>query len=230
MSAQLRFIQNKIIQAVAASLCGVLVASLGFVVMEPTVSRAITGTPFTIRTQITPEISFLTQAANVVATGTIAGVTGGSATGTTFAVIQTNSTTGYTMDISFLNNPAMLGETTGSISIRDYGTSTAAEPTLLFNASTSAQFAYTVNASTTADLDQSFKNNASTCNAGAGFTVNSCWKGPSTSNYRIINRSTAANTGATTTLTFLVSVPSSPSPALQSDFYTATATLTAVTQ
>jgi hypothetical protein len=52
----------------------------------------------------------------------------------------------------------------------------------------------------------------------------------STSNYRIINRSTPAGEGATTSMTFRVQVPSSPSPALDEDFYTATATLTAVNQ
>lgn len=228
MSDQLHALRNNILQAAVIALSGVLIFAVGYMVVEPTVSRAIVGTPFTIRTQITPEISFLVQAANVIATGTIAGVTGGNATGTTQAVVQTNSAGGYTMDISFLNNPSMLGETTGSTAIRDYGTTT--EPTYLFYASTSASFSYSVNASTTSDLDPSFRNNGTSCNVGASYTANTCWKGPTTSNYRIIDRTTAANSGATTTLTFKVHVPSSPIPALVSDFYTATATLTALTQ
>jgi len=213
---------------------GILIAIMTFLVLEPTVSRGVvpsTTDVFTIRQQITDEISFLVPAADVTMVGPIAGITGGNATGTTFAVIQTNSPTGYTMDISFLNSPAMLGETTGSISIRNYGTSTAAEPTFAFTASTSALFAYTVSASTTSDLDNSFRDNGTICNvANVTDAANACWKGPTTSNFRIINRTTSANSGATTSIQFRVNVPNNPSPAVEEDFYTATATLTAVTQ
>ena len=205
-----------------------LLAMAAFPCFEPIVSIAATSI-FSVRQQITGEISFLVPPTNITMNGALAGITGGNATGSTYAVVQTNQATGYTMDISFENSPAMLGDITGSTAIRNYGSST--EPTFGFFASTSAVFAYTVSASTTSDLDQSFLNNGSACNAGAGYTANTCWQGPtSTSNYRIISRSSAASNGATTTLTFKVNVPLNPSPALQSDFYTATATLTALTQ
>lgn len=226
---QIQHITQSIIKSFLLTVSFMITAILAFGILEPTVSRAVTD-EFTIRQQITDEISFLVPAANVTMVGSIAGITGGNATGTTFAVVQTNSPTGYTMNISFLNNPAMLGETTGSTAIRDYGTSTAAEPTFVYNASTSAQFAYTVSASTTSDVDQSFRDNGSVCNTGSGDVANACWKGPSTSNFQIINRTTSANSGATTSIQFRVSVPNNPSPALEEDFYTATATLTAVTQ
>jgi len=184
---------------------------------------------FTIRQEITDEISFLVPAADVTMVSNIQGVTGGHATGTTYAVVRSNSNSGYTMDISFSNGPAMRGETTLSQAIRDYGVA-GAEPTFAFNASTAAQFAYTVAASTTADLDPSFLDNGTTCNTGAGFTANACWKGPATTTFRIVNRTTSAPTGATTSLTFRVTVPSNPSPTVDEDFYTATATLTATNQ
>lgn len=208
-----------------------MLAVMSFSVLEPTVSQAVTSV-FSVRQQITGEISFLIPATNVTMNGALAGITGGNATGTTYAVIQTNQATGYTMDISFENNPAMRGEVTNSTAIRNYGTSTGSttEPTYLFYASSSAVFAYTVSASTTSDLDQSFLNNGTTCNLGAGYTANTCWMGASTTNFRIVSRASAASTGATTSLQFKVNVPNSPVPALQSDFYTATATLTAVTQ
>ncbi len=208
-----------------------IVASL-FVLLEPIVSiGASASDTFTVRQQITEEISFTVAAADVTMNGTIGGITGGSATGTTQAVVRTNSAGGYNMTVAFANDPAMLGETTGNTGIRDYGTSTAAEPTYNFNASTSAQFAYTVSASSTSDLDNSFRDNGSAiCNvANVTDTANRCWKGPSTSPFTIINRTTAAGSGATTTLTFVVLVPSNPSPQLEEDFYTATATLTATT-
>jgi hypothetical protein len=208
-----------------------IVLSASFFVVEPTMSRAAAtaGDTFTVRQEITDEISFLVAAADVTMAGSIQGVTGGTATGTTFAVVRSNSNSGFTMDVAFSNNPAMRGETTLSNSIRDYGVP-GAEPTFAFNASTSAQFAYTVAASTTSDLDPSFLNNGSTCNAGSSYTAATCWKGPSTSNFRIINRSASAPSGATTSLTFRVTVPSNPTPSLDEDFYTATATLTATNQ
>jgi hypothetical protein len=199
-----------------------------FLLSEPTVSRAVTDT-FTVRQQITDEISFLVSAADVTMAGTIAGITGGNATGSTYSVVQTNNATGYTMDIAFSGNPAMRGETTGNAAIVNYGTTS--EPTYDFYlGSTSAVFGYTVSASSSTDLDPSFLDDGVACNTGSGTTSNTCWKGASTTNFRIINRATAANTGATTTIQFRVFVPNNPSPALDEDFYTATATLTALNQ
>ena len=83
-------------------------------------------------------------------------------------------------------------------------------------------------ASTTADLDASFKNNGTVCNAGALSTSNTCWMGASTTNFRIVSRGSAATTTATTTIQFRVNIPNNPVPAVNSDFYTATATLTLV--
>jgi hypothetical protein len=132
------------------------------------------------------------------------------------------------MNIAFSGTPAMRGNATGNTGIINYGTTT--EPTYAFFASSSAVFAYSVSASTTADLDQSFLNNGNACNTGASQTANTCWMGASTTGFQIINRLVAATTSATTTLTFKVNIPNNPTPALQSDTYTATATLTALAQ
>ena len=208
----------------------VLMLMLGFVLVEPAISLSASATDtFTIRQQITSEISFLVSAANVTMNGTIGGLTGGTATGTTQAVVRTNSATGYTMDIKFANSPAMQGEATGGIGIHDYA-EVGVEPDYSFVASTSAVFAYTVSASTTSDLDPSFLDNGATaCGAGT-YSVDHCWKGPATTDFRVINRSSSAGSGATTSFTFVVDVPNNPSPSVESDYYTATATLTATTQ
>lgn len=205
-----------------------------FMLAEPTVGRgasASTTDTFTIRQQITDEISFVVPAADVTMNGTIAGVTGGAATGSTQFAIRSNSNSGYTVDIAFQNSPAMRGEATLSQALRNYN-STGTEPTFNFNSSTSAQFGYTVSASTTSDLDLSFRDNGTTCGAGALDTAgaSTCWMNPTQANFRIIDRGTAATTSATTTLTFHVLVPSNPVPGLEEDFYTATATLTATNQ
>ncbi len=206
-----------------------IVTTFCFFLLEPVVSRSASATDvFRITQQITEEISFSVTATDVTMAGSIGGITGGNATGTTYAVVRTNSSAGYVMDIRFDNNPAMLGSSTASTAIKDYGTTT--EPSYNYVASTSAQFGYSVSASTTADLDQSFKDNGTACNTGSSDALYRCWKGPSTTDFRVINRSTAAGSGATTTFMFVVNVPNNPVPAVEEDFYIATATLTATAQ
>ncbi len=148
----------------------------------------------------------------------------------TLILASANSATGYIMDISFgSTSPAMLGNVTGGTGIRDYAASTIA-PTFAFSTSTSAVFAYTVSASTASDITLAFLDNGSIYGTGSGDTVNACWRGPTTNLVRIINRSTVASTGTTTTIQFRVNVPNNPVPSVNADTYTATATLTAVNQ
>ena len=212
------------------TISGMLVFTLFFAFLEPAVGRAATSS-FTITQSVTSEISFVVNATNTTMVGALGGITGGTATGTAYAAVQTNSTTGYTMDISFSNTPAMRGDSSGSTAIGNYGTTSVPTYTF-FTGSTSAVFAYNVNASTTSDVAQAFKNNGSNaCNSGSTVTAYVCWQGAtSTSNARIISRSVAATTSATTTLTFKVYIPQNPVPAVTSDTYTATATLTALVQ
>jgi hypothetical protein len=229
--------KNKIITdatfAFVAAIISIVMVMSSFWLLEPTMGHAAASATdtFLITQEITDEISFLVPAADVTMVGPIQGVSGGYATGTTYAVVRSNSNSGYTMDITFSNTPAMRGNTTLSTAIQNFATSsTMLQPNFLFTASSAAQFGYTVAASTTSDLDPSFQNNGTACNAGVSYTANRCWMSPSTTAFRIINRSSSAPTGATTTLTFHIEVPSNPSPAVDEDFYTATATLTATNQ
>lgn len=207
--------------------------STAFFMAEPKVGQAVVSGPFTIKQTVTAEISFLVDAANVTATGTINGITGGTSNGTTTAVVRTNNPAGYTMTIAYASNGsdnAMIGDTTASQSIHDYVASSS-EPTYTFHtASTSPVFAYTVSAANTSDLDQSFKDDgAGLCNSGSNDTAGyTCWMEPTTSSFQVVNRTSDAPSGATTTLNFRVYVPNNPSPSLPADTYTATATLTAL--
>ena len=215
------------LHALIASSAIVTLLFATFFLAEPTVSRGQSDTAtFYIRQQITGESSFLVNPSNINMVGSIAGVTGGQATGTTQFVVTSNNSSGYYVDIAFFDNgteQAMLGESTASESLRDYTGSTT-EPSRGYVASTSAQFAYTVTSSTTADTDASFFHDGSTCNAGGSQTV-TCWMTPTTSAFRIVDRTTSAVSGATSTLTFNVTVPSGANPVPVADFYTATATL-----
>ena len=218
---------------VSSVLIAVLMASSYFLI-EPQVGRAQdTSGPFTISQVITGETSFIVDAVNTTLSGSLNGITGGTANGSTTVVVQTNSPTGYTMDIAFYDNgtgQTMLGEVTDSSSIIDYPASSS-EPTFLFStASTAALFAYTVSAADSSDLDQSFLDNGSACNTGSGYTADRCWMEPATTTFQIIDRTTDAVTGATSTLHFRVYVPNNPSPGLVADTYTATATLTVAAQ
>lgn len=222
--------------AFVSALLIVALLGLSYFVIEPRVGRAQdTSGPFTISQEIIGETSFLVDAQNVTMQGSLNGITGGTANGSTTVSVRTNSPTGYTMTIAFFNNGtpnAMLGATTSSQSIRDYP-ATGGEPTITFStASTAAVFAYTVRALDDSDLDDSFFNNGTVCNAGAtsGATTTNCWMEPQTSAFQIIDRDTDAVTGATTTLHFRVHVPNNPNPGLVVDTYIATATLTVAPQ
>jgi hypothetical protein len=224
------------VQALVASSVVFALLGLSFFLAEPKVGRAQdTSGPFTISQVITGETSFVVDAVNTTLTGSLNGITGGTANGSTTVVVQTNSNTGYTMDIAFFDNgspQAMEGRTTGENTIRDYPV-TGSVPTYSFStASTSAVFGYTVTAANTSDLDQSFLNNGTdTCNTGTGrASYDQCWMEPTVSTFQIIDRDSAAVTGATTTLHFRVHVPNNPTPGIVADTYTATATLTVAPQ
>lgn len=232
-----KFYLSSLAQVFVATTLIVAVVLTGYFFAEPRVGRAQdTSGPFTISQEIIGETSFIVDAVNTTLTGSLNGITGGTANGSTTVVVQTNSPTGYTMDIAFFDNgtpQTMMGELTGSSGIRDYPVAggTSGTPTFLFStASTSAVFAYTVSAADSSDLDPSFLDNGSACGAGSGFSVERCWMEPATSTYQIIDRDTDAVSGATSTLHFRVHVPNNPTPGLVVDTYTATATLTVAPQ
>lgn len=231
MITNTKHLSQSAVHAFLASITIVSMLFTGFFLLEPTISHGQADTAdFTITQTITSESSFLVAPTDVTMDGSIAGVTGGTANGTTNFVCTSNNDTGYYVTIDFYDNTgayAMIGDTTADESIHDYAGDVSNEPSYSFTANAAAQLAYTVHSSSTVDSDQSFLSNGSdTCNTGAvssGGTT--CWKAPSTTPFQIVDRTTAATTGASTTVTFRVVVPSGPSPVPQSDTYTATATL-----
>lgn len=202
---------------------------MGFFISEPSVSRAQVDTrSFTISQSITGENSFTVYPTAISMVGAIAGLTGGNATGSAGFVVTSNNSGGYRVEIDFDDNPganAMYGNLTGSDSIQDFADNAGA-PIFGFAEGASAQFGYTVVSSTTADTADAFKYTATTCSSGGATSPDgSCWKAPDTAAYEIVNRTSAAPTGASSTITFKVNVPSGASPTVVTDTYTATATL-----
>ena len=212
-----------------------------FFLAEPAIShgQVDTSDEFSISQVVTDETAFLVQPSDVTTSGSISGVTGGNASGTTeFSVISNNST-GYYVEITFENNgkaQTMIGDLDADESIVDYEGDVGSEPSYGYTTSASAQFAYTVTSDTPQDTAQSFLNDGiSDCNEPAGAQngatkATKCWKEPMVTPFEIVNRSNAAITGATSTLEFDITIPSNPVPVPTAQTYTATATLTLFTQ
>jgi len=222
--------QQSAVQALIASSVIFTLLLATYFVAEPAISHGQVDTStFHIRQTIVDETSFLVPPTNVTMSGPgINGVTGGQATGTTEFSVISNNTAGYYVEIAFFDNStpnAMIGDVSQNEAIRNYGGDVTGQPSFGYTASTAAQFSYTVTSLTSSDTDQSFLNDTGVCNAGSTQSANTCWKAPSTSGFRIIDRSSAAITGATSTLTFNVTVPSGATPVPTAETYTATATL-----
>tara|TARA_B100002051_G_C16733315_1_gene639616 strand:+ start:951 stop:1649 length:699 start_codon:yes stop_codon:yes gene_type:complete len=218
------------IYALAVSLALSALFFAAFFMAEPTIGHGqeTASSTFYIRQTITDESSFSTEPVNVDMVGTINGVTGGAATGTTQFVVQSNNAAGYYVEIDFeynANNEAMVGDESDSEAIRDYDGDVGGQPSVGFIASSSASmFAYTVMSSSSLDTDQSFFNNGAACN-NPGSQATLCWKSPEASGFRIVDTADAAVDGATSTIFFHVDVPSGATPVPQAETYTATATL-----
>jgi len=221
---------------VSATLITTLALALYFVV-EPRITRAVavdTTPPFTISQTILGENSFLVDPTSQAMSGSINGLTGGTAYATTSFSVRSNNSGGYFVDIDFadadLDGVAMLGINSGSDAIANYNGGLDAD----FNFSTAqpnAVFGFTVDSINAGDTADTFLSIASNCGEAAGTDLGGqCWIGPSTTaSIRIVDRD-APTASATSTLVFRVYVPSGASPVVAADTYVATATLSLILQ
>ncbi len=219
-------------QAAIAATLAVTLLSASFFILEPKIGHGAESIDFRIRQTITDETAFSVDPTNVTMQGGIAGLSGGTATGTTGFTVTSNNASGYSVTIDFFDNAgayAMRGDVDGGAQIRDYAAG-AGTPTPNLTASTAAQFAYSVHSSTSADTADPFGYSGGSCNVGGSSSYGFCWKSPSTDPVEVVDRTTAAPSGANSTLIFKVHVPNTPNPALTAQTYTATATLSVVTQ
>ena len=221
---------TSIAHSFAVASFGIMIISALFLAVEPQITQG-QSSEFSVSQVITSENAFAVEPTDISMTGSIAGLTGGQATGTTDFAVQSNNSSGYYVEIAFENNgtdQVMLGEVSASEAIRNYGGDAAGpQPSRGYVSSSSAQFAYTVTSDFSSDTAQSFFHDGATCNAGVSQAV-TCWKSPDTSAFEIVRRTGPALTRATSTIMFNVTVPSGATPIVQSDTYTATATLSLI--
>lgn len=223
---------NPAAAAFVAAMITTSVMAASYFVFEPVVASAITDT-FTVEQQVTSEISFKTAPNDVTMTPSLQGLTGGTAYGTSTVAITTNNPTGYIMSISFATTTAMQGENLNS-DISNYTPAVGGTADYSFAVGANdAEFAYSVYSDTTPDdATIRFTNDGGACGQGTDETLYRCWYGAAdaTSLVQLIDRANATpSTGATSTILFRVGITANPSPAIETGYYTATATLTAVT-
>lgn len=223
-------VQNSLLLSLVASVTIFTIGVLMFELMEPAVTNAANTSTFNVSQTVTGQVSFKTPATNITMNPSIAGLTGGVASGTTTAVVLTNNSLGYNMTIHFSSSTAM-DRNGGGGYISNYTPTASGTPDMTVQPQAYGQFAYSAYSTTNpADMDTKFLNNGTACNSGTNSTAGKCWFNPTNGTALIVNRTTATPiTGATTSIAFQVNVPNNPNPSIPTGTYTATATLTALT-
>lgn len=224
---------HRIVVSCKEGVAAALVASLAlyslYLVLEPTISNGQAGDQFVVSLTVSDELTFVTAPNNAALSPALSGITGGTANGSSQMAVRTNNAAGYSMTITATSSAGMIGATTAS-TVAAFIPTTAGVPEYNITApSNGSAFGYTVNASSSSDVDQSFLDSASTCNQGGGSPSNDqCWLNASTTAETIIDRSSPTPaSGATTTIFFRAIIDANPSPAIPSDSYYATTTVTA---
>ena len=125
----LTFINQSLLKSLVATTCVFTLIVAGFFTLEPTVGRALSSPQsFKVTQSVTAEISFLTAIANVSMLPALAGITGGTAAGSTTVRVLTNNDIGYNMTIAFSSTTAM-GRNGGGGVISNYAPISPGRPT-----------------------------------------------------------------------------------------------------
>jgi len=146
----------------------------------------------------TPPYISITVPNTVTLSPTINGAIGGTADGQADVLIETNNSSGYTLQLKGDASPAMVSGVNYFI---DYSPSGAVPDYTFSIASNTSAFAFSPAG---ADIVSRYKDDGATCNQAAGADSSlACWDGLSTSD-RTVSQSAAANNpaGVTTSLYF----------------------------
>ena len=190
---------------------------------EPQVLKAIEDQVVITQT-VTAEIT-VTSPSNVTMSPSIAGITGGSATGTAKWTVVTNNNTGFLVTHK-ASSTSMLGDTQGDSFVAYTPSTATGTPDYTWSvAASDAEFGYTVQTQTDGDLVALFRDNGTLCHTGSNNTYNKCWKDASTTAESIVNRSSeTSSSGELITVDY--QAQSGSSAFTVEDTYTATTTVT----
>ena len=137
----------------------------------------------------------ITSGSDVSMSPAIAGVSGGTGTGSTVWTVTTDNPAGYDLNIKATTSPALQSL---SSDFTDYTTAGAAPDFSWSVASADSEFGFTPEG---VDIVQRYLDNGSTCNTGSGDTSDRCWDKFTTSDQLIAQRTTGNHpTGTTTTV------------------------------
>lgn len=157
----------------------------------------------------------------VILLPSIPGLSGGTASGTALAVVTTDNSAGYTLQLKASTAPALQSS---SSSFSNYSPSGAYPDFVWSISSTTAEFGFTPEGP---DVYSRFLDNGATCNELFGSdTLNRCWDRITTSD-QTISRSVAPNSPIGTTTTIRLQAQSGNQHIQVSGAYHATVTVTA---
>jgi hypothetical protein len=167
----------------------------------------------------------ITSPDNVVMSPTIAGMTGGTGTGSATWTVTTNNLEGFEMSIKSDTNPALKSPQNNSFA--NY-TPSGTVPDFTWNvADTDSEFGYTVEPHTVEDTAPAFLDNGSLCGTGTANATDKCWFGFATADKTIVHRtSETPQLGEAETVKF--KAQSGPGHYQTEGDYVATITVTAL--
>ena len=159
---------NPLFDALIATGVTTLMLVVGFALFEPTTLFGQSATDeFVVSQEIGAEISFLVNAADITMDTTLSGITGGVRLHS--VAINTNNSTGYTLDISFEDLNAMT-HSNGTDFISNYATTTPDYDMVVPDGESG--FAYTASS---ASAVSALQDNGTSCGSGTDLaTVGSC--------------------------------------------------------
>jgi hypothetical protein len=172
-------------KTIKMTLASSVVLMLLFVILEPQLTKAVSDS-VTVSQSVTAEITI--SSPSDVTMSSIAGITGGTGTGSAIWNVKTNNSTGFNMALKAGAAPALAS---GGNNFADYGEATPDTPDYTWSiAATDSEFGYTVEPATAGDATVMFRDNGTTtCGTGANQTADKCWIKFKTTDVIGINRS-----------------------------------------
>lgn len=161
----------------------------------------------------------ISTASDVTMSPAIAGISGGTGSGSTVWTVTTDNAAGYTLSIRADTTPALRSATS---SFADY-TPTGVNPDYNWGiAVADSEYGFTPEGT---DIIQRYKDNGSSCNVGSGDTADRCWDALTTSDQPVAQR-TSGNHPSGTTTAVKMQAEAGSNRIQPSGTYTATITVT----